>query len=208
MSRINDDVHHLAKLQDYYARHGVLPSYAGISELVGFRAKTAAVKLAGRLSRAGYVRLAPHGKLAPDAKFFQRPLAASAVRAGVPDIAEESFFQPLSIDRYLIDKPSQTVIIRVKGESMKGVGINDGDIAVVERRDRAEKGDFVVALVNGEFTLKEYGFDGREPVLRPHNDAFDVIKVSRDVQVFGVVVGLIRRYAQMRSRKSQRQTGG
>ncbi len=192
----NVDQSHLAKLQDYYARFGVLPSYAGISRLVGFRAKTAAVKLADRLSAAGYVRKAPNGRLAPDARFFERKLATSSVRAGSPETVEYGVPESIALDGYLIDNPSQTVLVPVKGDSMKDAGIFDGDLAVVENRDTAEKGDFVVANVAGELTLKELDFEGKVPVLRAHNSAFRPLKASSGVEIVGVVKGLIRRYGR------------
>lgn len=192
VSKFNEDQGHLIKLQDYYARYGVLPSYAGISRVVGFRTKTAAAKLAARLSEAGYIRIAPDGRLAPDAKFFERTITSS-VRAGAPDLAEGNVVDTTIIDRYLIHKPSRTMLIRVKGDSMKDAGIYDGDIVVVERRN-AEKGDFVVANIEGEFTLKELDFESKRPVLRPHNDQHPVIEPLRGFEIVGVVTGSFRRY--------------
>lgn len=199
--RKSADRDHLAKLQDYYARFGVLPSYAGISRLVGFRAKTAAVKLAERLSAAGYVRKVPNGRLAPDVKFFERPLATSAVRAGSPETIENVAPEPMTLDGYLIDNPSQTVLVPVTGDSMKDAGIFEGDLVVVENRATAEKGDFVVARLAGEFTLKELDFEGKAPVLRAHNSDFPPIKSLQNIEIVGVVKGLVRRYG----RESRRQ---
>jgi repressor LexA len=198
--RSNQDDRYLAKLQDHYARHGVLPSYAGISELVGFRAKNAAVKLAGRLSEAGYLRVTLNGRLAPDQKFFDRPFLAS-VPASKPDTLEMAF-EAMSIDRYLIDRPSRTALIRVKGDSMKDAGIYDGDVVVVERRESADSGDFIVARVDGEYTLKELDFEGKRPVLRPHNRAFAVLRPPR-LEIVGVVKGVVRRYGVRRERREK-----
>lgn len=83
MPQANLDDRYLARLRDHYARHGTLPSYAGIGQLVGFKAKNAAVKLASRLTVAGYLRAAPGGKLAPTARFFELPLFDSPVQAGL-----------------------------------------------------------------------------------------------------------------------------
>lgn len=198
--RQNQDARHLAKLQDHYARHGVLPSYAGISALVGFRAKNAAVKLANRLSKAGYVRIAPNGRLAPDQRFFERPFLAS-VPASRPDTVE-MMFETMSIDRYLVDRPSRAALVRVKGESMKDAGIYDGDVVVVERRESAEAGQFVVARVDGEYTLKELDFEGKRPVLRPHNRAFPVLRPAH-VEIVGVVRGVARRYSERLHRREK-----
>jgi SOS-response transcriptional repressor LexA len=199
---MNQDGRYLAKLQDHYARHGVLPSYAGISELLGFRAKNAAVKLAARLSKAGYLRVAPGGRLAPDDRFFERSFLAS-VTASRPDTLEMAF-ETISIDRYLIDRPSKTTFIRVKGDSMKDAGIYDGDVVVVERRESAVAGAFVVARVDGEYTLKELDFERKRPVLRPHNRAFSVLRPQR-LEIVGVVRGVVRRYGAPQQRREKTQ---
>jgi SOS-response transcriptional repressor LexA len=198
--RQNQDARHLAKLQDHYARHGVLPSYAGISDLVGFRAKNAAVKLVSRLLKVGYLRIAPNGRLAPDHKFFDRPFLAS-VPASRPDTLEMSL-ETMSIDRYLIDRPSRTALVKVKGESMKDAGIYDGDVVVVECRESASAGEFVVARVDGEYTLKELDFEGKRPVLRPHNSAFPVLRPMR-IEIVGIVRGVARRYGARRQRQEK-----
>lgn len=203
MARSNRDDRHLGKLRDYYARHGVLPSYSGISRVVGFRAKNAAVKLALRLSHAGYLRLSPDGRFAPDEKFFERSLASS-VRASAPDIIDGADLESISIDRYLIDKPSKTLLVRVKGDSMKNAGIYDGDIVVVERRESADRGQFVVTRIDGEYTLKELDFEGRKPVLRPHNEDFKVLRPAH-LEIVGVVIGVVRRYIPYRQKREHKR---
>ena len=78
---------------------------------------------------------------------------------------------------------------------MRNAGILDGDIAVVEHGLAARKGDFVVAMVDNEFTLKELGYEQGKPVLRPHNPAYRTIRPKEDLEIFGVVVAQFRRYA-------------
>jgi repressor LexA len=85
-------------------------------------------------------------------------------------------------------------MITVKGESMIDAGINDGDVAVVERDLTAKVGDFVVAIVDNEFTLKELGSERGQFVLKPHNNAFQVIRPKGQLEIYGVLVGIIRRY--------------
>jgi len=208
MSRINHDSHHLAKLQDHYARVGVLPSLSGICEVVGFRAKNAAAGLAKRLKAAGLVREAPNGRLVPEPRFFSRRLAASAVRAGTPETPQEQLFDEITIDSLLIDKPSMTVLVPVKGMSMINAGIYDRDIVVVERQAEAEDGDFVVALVDGEVTVKELKRNGRQWVLQPHNDDFPTIVATQELEILGVVTGVVRRYVRKRGGKNARRLGG
>lgn len=194
MGHPNTDASHLSRLRDHYARHGVLPSYAGMGEVLGFRAKTAAVKLAQRLSLAGYLQPAPGGKLVPTARFFELPLFDTPVRAGLPQAIDgQAAAELVTIENYLIESPSSTVLIRVRGDSMKDAGIHDGDLAVVDRALAPSAGAFVIALVDGDFTLKELRYQGRRPVLIPHNADFQPIRPSGELEVFGVVRGIVRK---------------
>lgn len=209
MPLANLDDRHLARLRDYYARHGTLPSYAGIGEVVGFKAKNAAVKLAGRLTEAGFLRSAPGGKLAPTARFFEVPLFDSPVQAGSPvAIAALEPSELVTIDGYLIDAPSKTVLLRVKGDSMQDAGVLDGDLAVVERSQSASAGQFVVAIVDGAFSFKELGYEGEQPILIPHNDAYPRIKPSRDLEIFGIVRGIVRKVDKGWAGVSRASIGG
>lgn len=200
MPRPNVDNSYLARLRDHFAQHGALPSYAGIGVVVGFKGKTAAVRLGKRLMDAGYLRSVPGGKLAPTERFFELPMFDSPVRAGAPDAVQgQEPGDQMSLATYLTDTPSKTVLIRVRGDSMVDAGVLDGDLAVVERSRGAVQGQFVVAVVDGDFTLKELRFEGNQPVLMPHNRRYAPIRPKQDLEIFGVVRGIVRRY---------RSTGG
>ena len=87
-------------------------------------------------------------------------------------------------------------VLRVRGESMIEDGILDGDFVVVARREKAESGQTVVALVRGEATLKRYYSEGQRIRLQPANAAMKPLTFdARDVTIQGVVTGLIRDYA-------------
>ncbi len=100
----------------------------------------------------------------------------------------------LSIDEQLIANPSKTVLVKVKGDSMIDAGIHDGDTVVVEKRASANVGDIVVAILDNEFTLKRFAREKGRIVLRPENKAYPVIRPKGDAEIFGVVVGLFRKY--------------
>src|SRR5579862_7125326 len=101
-------------LRDYYARHGVLPSYSTLSELAGIRAKSWTHTLVGQLRGEGLLDITPDKRLKPGPRFFERELAES-VRAGAPEHAPDSAVRTITIDSYLIDHPSRTSLVRVKG---------------------------------------------------------------------------------------------
>jgi SOS-response transcriptional repressor LexA len=195
MGQPNVDAAHLGRLRDHYAEHGALPSYAHMGEVLGFRAKNAAVKLAQRLSAAGFLRAAPGGKLAPTRRFFELPLFDTPVRAGLAEsIDGETAAELVTVESYLIDSPSTTVLIRVKGDSMKDAGIFDGDLAVVDCSIPATAGAFVIANVDGDYTLKELRYMGKFPVLIPHNTDFEPIRPVGLLEVYGVVRGIVRKF--------------
>jgi SOS regulatory protein LexA len=188
-----NDSQYLVRLQDYYARHRVLPSYAAIGELVGLSSKASVSGMVLRLKEEGFLESTPDRRLKPGRRFFERPLAES-VRAGLPSPASDSQPEGLAIDEYLVPHPSRTVLITVKGDSMIDAGIHPGDVVVVERRIAANVGDIVVAIVDNEFTLKRLDRERGRIVLKPENKAYPVIRPKGDVEIFGVVVGQFRKY--------------
>lgn len=190
------DADYLGRLRDYYAENRRIPSFQRIAELMGFASKAAASKLMDRLAGAGFFERAPDDEAwIPGERFFERPLADIAVRAGAPDMIEASQGQLFLVDRYLVRQPSRTVMVPVKGDSMIDAGIHDGDIVVVVRTRAAKSGDFVIAIVDNEFTLKELAREKGGFVLKPHNPAYPVIRPQGELEIFGVVTGLVRRYS-------------
>lgn len=188
------DDEYLSKLRDYYAEAHRIPSQQRVAELIGF-SKTAAKKLLIRLSQAGFLTPTPDNDAwMPTKSFFLRPLATSSVRAGSPEMIEPMQGELFLIDDYVVRKPSSTIMIPVKGESMMDAGINDGDLAVVQRDKTANPGDFVVAVIDDEFTLKELAKEKGGFVLKPHNKAFPIIRPKGALEIYGVMVGLVRRY--------------
>lgn len=190
----NKDDDYLDRLRDYYAENRRIPSMQRIAELMQFASKTASRKLLERLAAAGFVQRAPdEDAWIPAGRFFERPLAGGTVHAGYPELIEGVGADSFLIDDYLVRNPSRTVMIPVRGDSMVGAGIHDGDIVAVERTTEARAGDFVIAVVDNEFTLKELAVEEGRSVLKPHNDAYPVIRPAGRLEIFGVMVGLVRR---------------
>ena len=187
-----DDIY-LAKLQDYYADHGVLPPYSTIMTLLGLKSKSPVMALVARLKLQGYLESTPERRLKPGKRFFERPIYDS-VRAGLPSMAGDTSYDTLTIDEYLISSPSQTVLVTVKGDSMIDAGIMPDDVVVVEKRGPANVGDMVIAIVDNEFTLKFLGKEKGQFILKPANPAYPVIRPRGDLEIFGIVVGQFRKY--------------
>lgn len=190
------DVRYLAKLRSYFKVHKVIPSMSTIAEVVGLSSTSSVFALVGRLTEAGFLDRTPDRRIAPGKKFFERPLLAY-LRAGSPQEASQDAPEALAIDDYLIENPNRTLLLRVKGDSMKDAGLLDGDIAVVLKGAPTELGDMVVAVVDGAFTVKflDKGRD-RRYFLRPANEAHHAIYAQGTLEIFGLVVGSFRKHSK------------
>ncbi len=193
MPKIPDDRAYLARLQDYYARWRSLPAYGPLQAVLGMASRSAVAKVLERLREAGFLERTPDGRWTPTRRFFERPHAEAPVPAGVP-LATADSGEAHSIDAWLVRHPSRTVLIPITGDSMIEDGIQSGDVAVVERDTPARPGDRIIAVIDNEFTLKTLAVDHGEAVLQPANPAYPVLRPGDRLQVFGVVVGLIRSY--------------
>ena len=188
------DAEYLAKLQDYYASWKSIPSYAALCEVFGIASKSWVKAILDRLEKAGFVERTPDGMWIPSRQFFARPLAEATVQAGMPVAVNDTQGDYFVIDEMLVETPSKTTMITVKGDSMIDAGIHEGDVAVVEKRNIANIGDIVVAIVDNEFTLKTLDKERGQYILRPANPAYPVIRPQGTLEIFGVLVGLIRKY--------------
>lgn len=191
----NLDAQYLATLQSYYRNHRALPSMARIAELLDFASTGGVFELVGRLKDAGYLTQGDDRRLAPTAKFFERPLLGH-VRAGRPEPVEEQLAGGVNIDNALVPAPERTVLLQVRGDSMKDAGQNDGDTVVVERGSPARVGDIVVAIVDGEYTVKHLALDGEQFYLRAANGHYADLRPRDRLEVYGLVVGMFRSYGR------------
>jgi repressor LexA len=188
------DTEYLSKLQDYYAEWKNIPSYARLCEIFGIASKSWVKAVLVRLSEANLIERTPDGAWIPTRQFFARPHAESTVQAGMPVSISATQGDFFVIDEMLIETPSKTTLITVKGDSMIDAGIHEGDVAVVEKRMTANIGDIVVAIVDDEFTLKTLDRENGAFILRPANPAYPVIRPQGTLEIFGVLTGLVRKY--------------
>jgi SOS regulatory protein LexA len=189
----NRDREYLCKLQDYYAQHRVLPSFSSVAKLIGLRSTSTVAAMVNRMKEAGYLDQAPDRRLQPGRRFFDRDLVDS-VRAGDPQPANDSTGNVVSVDEFLIRSPSRTVMLSVKGDSMVDAGLMPGDTVVVERNAPTKVGDIVVAVVDGDYTVKYLEHDKRGFYLKSGNKAYQPIRPKESLEIFGLVVGCFRRY--------------
>ena len=121
---------------------------------------------------------------------------ANAIKAGFPSPADDYQHDALDFNRDLIKHPEATFYGRVDGDSMVEAGINDGDIAVIDRSLDARDGDVIVAFVNNEFTIKYLDLSHKADgyiELKPANKKYHPIRIedTDNFEVWGVVVWTI-----------------
>lgn len=113
------------------------------------------------------------------------------VAAGYPLLAEENIEEYLTFPVSMIPANCEVFALRVAGESMKDAGIHDGDIAIIKKQNSAENGEIVVALIEGEATLKYFYKEKKKIRLQPANKAFKPILVD-DCEIIGTLSGFYR----------------
>lgn len=127
----------------------------------------------------------------PNKELFrrQRALLRGAVPAGFPSPADDYVEQRISLDEHLIQHRESTFFMRVSGDSMRGLGIFDGDLLVVDRALPASHGCVVIAVLDGEFTVKQLLHTADGQVLRAAHPGYadTLIKPEQDFSVWGVV---------------------
>lgn len=126
-------------------------------------------------------------------KSFELPLFLESVSAGFPSPADDYMEGKLDLNDLLVRNPAATFFVRVTGDSMTGAGIHSGDILVVDRSLQPKDGSVVIAVLNGELTVKRLTYLGRKVFLYPENPAFKPIEIKElmDFEVWGVVTNVI-----------------
>ena len=125
------------------------------------------------------------------------PLAGNSVRAGFPSPAEDFAVKRIDLTEVLITHPQATFLLRVSGESMREAGIFDGDMLVVDKAIKPRHGHIVVAVVDGEFTVKYLYQRAGRIKLKPANVTFPEItpREGQTIEVWGVVTCSIKRFS-------------
>jgi len=127
--------------------------------------------------------------------FQPLPSFESCVPAGFPSPADDYMEKRLDLNDLIVRHPNATFFVKVEGDSMRDAGIQSGDTLVVDRSIEPSHGKIVVAILNGEFTVKRILIETKGVSLAPENPAYPVIFIhpESDFQVWGVVTYVIHR---------------
>ena len=123
------------------------------------------------------------------------PFFNTSIPAGFPSPADDYVEQHLDLNDFMIKHPSSTFFVRVEGESMRDAGILSGDMLVVDRSLTPSHGRIVVALLDGEFTVKRLLIEKDHVYLAPENADYSPIKIQPEslFQIWGVVTYVIHK---------------
>ncbi len=184
----------LQLIRDFLQSTGFPPTRADIAQILGFKSANAAEDHLRALERKGYIEILPGAsrgiRLAEGAGL---PVVGR-VAAGSPILAEEHIQDRIQIDPQLF-KPYADYLLKVRGTSMRDIGIHEGDLLAVYSTPEARSGQVVVARINNEVTVKRFRRQGNRVQLLPENPDFKPINVDpkRDrFAIEGLAVGLIR----------------
>ena len=121
------------------------------------------------------------------------PIFVTSVAAGFPSPADDFIEDNLDLNELLITHPAATFFIRVEGDSMLGAGISSGDILIVDRALQPADNKIVIAVLDGELTVKRIRIDGEAVMLLPENPDFEPIVITPEMHfdVWGVVTHVI-----------------
>ena len=123
------------------------------------------------------------------------PLFESGVSAGFPSPADDYLDLPIDLNEFLIKHPAATFYVRVKGNSMEGAGIRNGDLLIVDRAEEPRNKSIVLGVIDGEFNVKRIKKKGSDLYLMPDNPEFKPIKINDNInfQVWGVVTYVVHK---------------
>lgn len=190
----------LSYIREFQSKRGYSPSLSDLAIAFGVRSKNAVAKVVNALFKAGHVEKDPKGRI----KILERiqealhaPMSLplfGPIAAGFAAPVEEQAEETVTIENYLVRDKASTFLLRVKGDSMIDAGIQEGDLVVVERGREPKVHEIVVGILDGEFTLKRLVREKGKYFLKAENPAYPALHAREELQIAGVVKGVIRKY--------------
>ena len=181
-------------------KKGYPPAVREICEAVNLKSTSSVHSHLETLEKNGYIRRDPTKPRAIEIMDDEFNLTRretvnvpiiGTVAAGVPILARQNIENYFPVPSEYMPN-AQTFMLRVKGDSMINIGINSGDLVLVEQDSSARNGDVVVALVGDSATVKTFYKEKGHIRLQPENDTMEPIIVSSDLQILGKVFGVFR----------------
>jgi len=185
---------------------GITPSTREIQKHFRFASQTSVMQYIVALERKGF--LSRHARKAralitpvQKVRITDVPIYGE-IPAGMSMLVEQASEGHVSLDARSanVSKNGRTFALRVRGDSMIGAHIVDGDIVILEDRKDVQNGDIVAALIDGETTLKRYVVEHGRPYLKAENSRYPNLNPARELKIQGVMVSLVRKQERRKSR--------
>lgn len=195
----------LRYILDYVQEEGYPPSIREIGQKFKIGSLRGVTVHLDALERKGYIERSntprsikiKHPAFQPSTKTVMLPLLGQ-IAAGAPILAQEHIENLIPVPTEMVRNMQGAFVLRVKGDSMSGEGINPRDLVVIRPQKTANHGDLVAVMIGDEATVKRIHFNGTQVRLMPSNPAYDPIVIDReDASVIGRIVGLMRDYEGM-----------
>ena len=185
-------------LKEQIREKGYPPSIREICAALNFKSTSSVHQYIARLAEKGYIDKGDLKtraiKIVGDEPTISIPIVGK-VAAGEPILAQENIEDYFSIGESFFsqsDLKNETFVLKVQGESMINAGINNGHYIIVSKENTARNGQIVVAMIDGNATVKTFYKEKDHVRLQPENDTMEPI-IVKDVQIVGKVVGLFRK---------------
>ena len=179
---------------------GITPSTREIQSHFRFASQTSVMQYIAALERKGFLQ-----RHAGKARALITPVQKvritdvpiyGQIPAGMSALTEQDIEGHVSLDTHSanVSKNHGTFALRVRGDSMIGAHILDGDVVILEQSKEVHNGDIVAALIDGETTLKRYVVDHGRPYLKAENSRYPNLIPARELKIQGVMVSLVRKH--------------
>jgi repressor LexA len=178
---------------------GITPSTREIQNHFGFASQTSVMQYLAALERKGFLDRHPRkarALITPAMKVRITDIPIyGQIPAGMSSLTEQSIEGHVSLDAYSanVTKNRSRFALRVRGDSMIGAHILDGDIVILEDSKEVHNGDIVAALIDGETTLKRYVVEHGRLYLKAENPRYPDLIPARELKIQGVMVSLVRK---------------
>lgn len=186
-------------IKNYINVNNFPPSYREISTNVGIKSTNSVKNYVDRLIEKGMInkqgkksRTIGFGKQKNEIQTVNIPLVGK-VAAGIPILAEQNIEDEFIISKNIFGNVDDLFLLKVSGDSMINIGIDDGDFVVVKKQNDAENGDIVVAYIDGYATVKNFYKKDDCIRLQPQNELYRPI-ITKDCQILGKVIGCIKKF--------------
>ena len=186
-------------IQREQRENGITPSTREIQRHFGFASQTSVMQYIAALERKGFLdRHARKARAlitpAMKIRITDVPIYGQ-IPAGMSALTEQTIEGQVSLDTRSanVSKNRGTFALRVRGDSMVGAHIIDGDIVILEPSKEVHHGDIVAALIDGETTLKRYVVEHGRPYLKAENPRYPNLIPARELKIQGVMVSLVRK---------------